>query len=442
MLDHAVVMGGSVAGLCAAAALSEVAKSVTLLERDPDPKGALVRKGTPQAHHAHALLNLGARSLESLFPGVLAELVARGAVHGDAAEVSRWYIHGGWRPSFVKGLEIRVQTRPMLEACLREQLLAREGVSVRFGTSVDAPIFDDAARLVRGVVLEGGERIAADLVIDATGRGSKSPKWLEQWGYGRVKQYSVELGLAYVSGLFTIPREAVGGDVLMIYPRPPTDPHFPGQLVNKRGGVAFHVEDDRWMVTQFGYHGDHAPTDLAAFETWAGTLGQPDLQKALGRATLHGELRKYTYPRQVRHLYEKLSKLPGGYVVHGDAVCSFDPVFGQGMSVCAAEAVLMRDIIAARGVRPKAIQAAFGKLIDDPWQLASAEAHLWTETRGWKPPGVGVLQKFTDKMHSAAAGDNEVYAAFLDVVHLDKKPTSLFAPKLLAKIVKAKPNRA
>ena len=272
MLDHAVVMGGSVAGLCAAAALSEVAKSVTLLERDPDPKGALVRKGTPQAHHAHALLNLGARSLESLFPGVLDELVARGAVHGDAAEVSRWYIHGGWRPSFVKGLEIRVQTRPLLEACLREHLQARNNASVRFATSVDAPIFDEAAKLVRGVVLEGGERIDADLVVDATGRGSKSPKWLEQWGYGRVKEYSVELGLAYVSGLFTIPREALGVDVLMIYPRPPTDPHFPGQLVNKRGGVAFHVEGDRWMVTQFGYHGDHAPTDLAAFGHHPGEL--------------------------------------------------------------------------------------------------------------------------------------------------------------------------
>lgn len=437
-LDHAVVMGGSVAGLCAAAALSRVAKTVTLLERDPDPKGAATRKGTPQAHHAHVLLNLGARSLESLFPGVLAELVARGSVHGDAAEISRWYIHGEWRPSFVKGLDIRMQTRPMLEACLREHLQARSGVTLRFGTSVDEPVFDASARMVRGVTLEGGERLDADLVVDASGRGSKSPKWIEQWGYGRPKQYSVELGLAYVSGIFEIPRDAVPAEALMIYPRPPINPHFPGQMVNKRGGVAFHVEGDRWMVTQFGYHGDHAPTDPAAFRTWAGTLGQPDLQRVLERATLVGELRKYGYPRQVRNLYEKLAKLPGGYVVHGDAVCSFDPVFGQGMSVASAEAVLMRDIIQTRGVRPKAIQAAFGKLIDDPWQLASAEAHLWSETRGWKPPGVGVLQKFTDRMHAAAAGDNEVYAAFLDVVHLDKKPTSLFKPKLLAKIMKAK----
>ncbi|MFV8755321.1 NAD(P)/FAD-dependent oxidoreductase [Nannocystaceae bacterium ST9] len=437
MLDHAVVMGGSIAGLCAAAALGEVAKSVTLLERDADPRGATARKGTPQSHHAHVLLNLGARSLDALFPGVLDDLRSRGAVHGDAADICRWFIHGQWRPSFVKGLEISMQTRPMLEACLRENLQARANVQLRFDTAIDEPIFDATSRSVRGVRLAEGEQLDADLVVDATGRGSKSPKWLEQWGFGRPKQQSVEVGLAYVSGMFEIPPGTVPHEAIMIYPRPPTRPNAPAHAVNKRGGVAFHVEGDRWMVTQFGYHGDHAPTDLSAFRTWAGSLAEPDLQKALESATLIGELRKFTYPKQVRNLYEKLARLPGNYVVHGDAVCSFDPVFGQGMSVASAEAVAMRRVIAKKGVRPRAIQLAFAKIIEDPWQLASAEAHLWTETQGWKPPGVALLQKFTHRMHDAAADDNEVYSAFLDVVHLDKRPTSLFKPRLLRKIMKA-----
>lgn len=436
MLDHAIVMGGSVAGLCAAAALTEVAKSVTLLERDADPRGAFPRKGTPQSYHAHVLLNLGARSLATLFPGVLDQLHARGAVHGDAAEICRWFIHGQWRPSFVKGLEISMQTRPMLEACLRENLQARAGVTLRFDTAIDEPIFDAATRGARGVRLASGEQLDADLVVDATGRGSRSPKWLEQWGFGRPKQQTVDVGLAYVSGMFEIPREALAVEALMIYPRAPTSPEDTSHAINKRGGVAFHVEDDRWMVTQFGYHGDHAPTDLSAFKTWAGSLPQTDLQKLLESATLVGELRKYGYPKQVRNLYEKLPRLPNNYVVHGDAVCSFDPVFGQGMSVASAEAVIMRKLIARRGVRPKAIQAAFGRIIDDPWQLASAEAHLWRETHGWKPPGVGMLQKFTHRMHAAAAVDNEVYSAFLDVVHLDKRPTSLFKPRVLRKILR------
>ncbi len=436
MLDHAIVMGGSVAGLCAAAALTEVAKSVTLIERDPEPAGALARKGTPQSHHAHALLNLGARSLASLFPGVLDELRARGAVHGDAADICRWFIHGQWRPSFVKGLGISVQTRPMLEACLRENLQARPGVTLRFATAIDEPSFNPAPVSVEGLRLVGGKRLDADLVVDATGRGSKSPKWFDEWGLGRPKQQSVEVGLAYVSGLFEVASGAWPAGALMIYPLPPTRPSNPTQVVNKRGGVAFHVEGDRWMVTLFGYHGEHAPTDLSAFRTWAGSLAKPDLRELLESATLVGELRKFTYPKQVRNLYEKLPRLPAKYVVLGDAVCSFDPVFGQGMSVASAEAVILRRQIARAGVRPKAIQAAFGRVIDDPWQLTSAEAHLWTETHGWKPPGVGLLQKFTARMHAAAAVDNEVYSAFLDVVHLDKRPTSLFKPRLLRKIMR------
>ena len=440
MLDHAIVMGGSVAGLCAAAALTDVAKRVTLLERDADPRGALARKGTPQGHHAHVLLNLGARSLASLFPGVLEQLRERGAVHGDAADICRWFIHGQWRPSFIKGLEISMQTRPMLEACLRENLQARPGVELRFGAAIDEPIFVPGGRAgagrIAGVRLASGEQLDADLVVDATGRGSKSPKWLEQWGFGRPKQQVVELGLAYVSGLFEIPREASPIEAVMIYPLPPISPRAPTHAANMRGGVAFHVEGDRWMVTQFGYHGEHAPTDLSAFRTWAGSLAKPDLHQLLESATLIGELRKFAYPKQVRHLYEKLGRLPSNYIVHGDAVCSFDPVFGQGMSVASAEAVIMRQMIASKGVRPKSIQAAFGRLIDDPWLLAAAEAHLWSETHGWKPPGVGILHKFTARMHGAAAVDNEVYSAFLDVVHLDKRPTSLFKPRLLRKILR------
>jgi 2-polyprenyl-6-methoxyphenol hydroxylase-like FAD-dependent oxidoreductase len=441
MLDHAVVMGGSVAGLCAAAALRDVAKSVTLLERDADPCGAAPRKGTPQSHHAHVLLNLGARSLETLFPGVLAELRARGAVHGDAATICRWFLHGRWRPTFVKGLEIRMQTRPLLEACLREHLQARPGVTLRFDTAIDEPVFDRAAGVVRGVKLTGGERLDADLVVDATGRGSKSPGWFEQWGFGRPGQQAVGLGLAYVSGLFEIPRRVMPSEALMIYPLPPSGRRAPGHTANKRGGAAFHVEGDRWVVTQFGYHGDHAPTDLAGFRDWAASLARPDLFAALEAATLTGELRKFTFPRQIRNLYEKLPRLPGNYVVQGDAVCSFDPVFGQGMSVAAAEAVALRRVITERGVRPGAIQRAFAALIDDPWQLASAEAHRWAEADGWRPPGLALLQKFTARLHDAAAADDEVYGAFLDVVHLDKRPTSLFGPRLVWKILRTPADR-
>ncbi len=360
MLDHAIVMGGSIAGLCAAAALAGVSQSVTLLERDARPEGPSARKGTPQCRHVHVLLNLGQRSFERLVPGLLDELCERGAIRVDIGEELHWFIYGSWKPRFTKGVRICLQTRPFLEAGLRDRIAQDERITLRFGTAIDEPIFDAASRTVRGVKLEDGSELSGDFVVDATGRGSKSPKWLEKWGFRRPVQQVVEVGLAYVSGLFESSHDAAlaTSNAVLIYPEPP-------ELA--RGGVAFHVEGDRWLVTLFGYHGEHAPTELAGFRAWAGTLAEKDIQRAVERWTLIGKLHKFTYPRQVRNLYERLPQLPARYVVIGDALCSFDPVFGQGMSV--------------------------------------------------------------------AASDADVYSAFLDVLQLDKRPTSLFAPKLLRKVL-------
>ena len=429
MIGHAIVMGGSVAGLCAAAALAAVARSVTLLERDPDPRGALPRKGTPQAHHAHVLLNLGARSLSSLFPGILDELRTRGAVCADAAASFRWFLHGGWRPHIKdKGLELRMQTRPLLEACLRERVQALPNVTVRFETAIEEPIYDAAAGRVRGVRLEDGTVLDADLVVDATGRGSRSPRWLEEWGFARPAQQTVEVGLAYVSGLFRVPAAAMPCEALMVNTLPP---HV------KRGGLVIHVEGDRYMSTLFGYHGEHAPTDLPGFRAWARGLARPEVADVLDQAEPITELHKITYPRQVRHLYEALPRLPGAYVIHGDAVCSFDPVYGQGMSVSAAQGVALREILARPGADTRAVQAAYGRIIDCPWQLTTTDAHLWRETRGFKPAGVRFMQAFSARMHAAAARDLDVFSAFLDVVHLDKPPSALFRPGLLWKILRS-----
>ena len=424
-------MGGSVAGLSAAAALTGLARSVTLLERDPDPRDATPRKGTPQCHHAHVLLNLGARSLAVLFPGVLDELRARGGGLCDAADTA-WCIHDEWRPRFAKGVQLRLQTRPLLEACLREDLQARSGVSLRFDAAIDEPVFDAAAGEVRGVRLASGEVLAADLVVDATGRGTRSPTWFERWGLARPEEQIVEVGVGYVSALFEIPEGIVPSDVLMISPNPPH---------NRRGGVCFRVEGQRWMVTLYGYHGDHAPTDLAGFVAWSSGLARPELHRVLLVSRPLGELRKFTYPRQVRWRYEDLPRLPGGYVVHGDAVCSFDPVYGQGMSVAAAEAVALRDVLSKQGPDVCAIQAAFARILDTPWQSTCTEAHLWAETRGWRPSGTRLLQRFTERMHRVGATDHEVFAAFLDVVHLDRPPTSLFTPRILWKLARGPASR-
>ncbi|MCA9687357.1 MAG: hypothetical protein KC457_34670, partial [Myxococcales bacterium] len=162
-----------------------------------------------------------------------------------------------------------------------------------------------------------------------------------------------------------------------------------------------------------------------------------DIHRLLARAKPLGKIRRFSFPRQIRQRYEKLRRYPERYLILGDAVCSFDPVFGQGMSVASSEAVILRDLVDKYGtdVRFKTYQSAIGKFIDDPWQMATTEAYNWPETTGWKPAGAKFLQAFTARLHEKAAEDPELYGAFLDVVHLDQKPTSLFKPKLLRKLM-------
>lgn len=434
MPKHAIVMGGSVAGLCTAAALADVFERVTLLERDAEPRGLGARKGTPQGWHAHLLLNRGQRSLESLLPGLLDDLGERGSVRGDAGFDFRWYISGDWRPIFVKGLEVRLQTRHLLEARLREHVGRLPGVELRFGTAIDAPIY--RAGDIEGVRLASGEELASDLVVDATGRGSKTPRWLESWGLRRPPRLGVKIGLTYVSGLFEAPQGVLPSHVraVLINPRPPD---------LRRGAAAFRVEGGRWLVTLFGYHGERAPLELAGFREWAKTIASHEIADILAKAEPVDKLRSFGFPRQTRNCYEKLRRMPDRYVVIGDAVCSFDPVFGQGMSVAASEAVTLRDVLRRQGeeLRVRAIQAAIAKVVEDPWQLATTEAYRWPETTGWKPPGARLRQAFTERVHARAAIDPELYSAFLDVVHLDKRPSSLFTPRVLKRVVFGGPVR-
>ncbi len=426
MAKRAIVMGASVAGLCAAGALASEFESVTVLERDPEPEGPRPRKGTPQAWHAHLLLNSGQRALEALFPGFLEDLRESGAVIADAGQDFRWYVSGQWRPVFVAGLALRLQTRPLLESRLRAHVRLA-GATIRFGAPIAAPVYADGE--VRGVTLESGEVLDAELVVDASGRGSGTPKWLEAWGYTRPGRQAVEVDLAYASGLFEVPDDALPGvDAVLINPRAPD---------LKRGGAAFRVEGNRWLITLFGYHKDHAPLDFEAFRAWSATIASDEIHQLLAAAKLDGQLRRFTFPRQIRNRYEKLRRAPGRYLVTGDAVCSFDPVFGQGMSVAANEAVVLRDLLRKRGDKFKArdFQTAIARCIDDPWQMATTEAYNWPQTRGWKPAGAKFLQAFTARVHKKAAADPALYGAFLDVVHLDRRPTSLFKPRVLRRVM-------
>lgn len=417
-MKHAIVMGGSISGLCAAAALARSFDRVTVLERDEDPRGPRARKGTPQSHQLHILLTRGRTVLESLMPGLTAGLAADGVRSYDLGNEIKWYQHGVWKISFRSGLPIWFQTRPLLEEHMRRRTRDHDNVELRFATAVDQPIHVDG--VVRGVRLRDGTELSADLVVDATGRGTRSPTWLAQWGYGEVNEDRVDLGLAYVTGEFQAAPGRVLSPGLAVYHVPPT---------LKRGGTAFIVEDGRWQVTLIGYHGDHPPTDPDEFVAWSATLAQPTIHEALVGAKLVTPLTRFTFPRQLRRRYETMAKLPEGYVILGDAMCSFDPTFGQGMSLAALQAEQLGKL--AGRCSTQKIQAQLARMAVLPWSLTSCEAHRWAETRGPDPFGASLLRRYAGRLYQLASEYRDVYQVLLNVMQFEASPLTLFHPQML-----------
>jgi 2-polyprenyl-6-methoxyphenol hydroxylase-like FAD-dependent oxidoreductase len=430
-MNHAIVMGGSIAGLAAAAALSSRFTRVTLLERDED-SGAKPHRGAPQVNHPHVLLARGRRALEGLMPGLFESMAADGAKSIDFSRDAKWFTHGNWKISTPSDLMVSMQSRPLLDEHVRRRVRALGNVELRFGVGVDEPIHErpngsHRPGRVCGVRLRDGTELRADLVIDATGRGSRSAVWLEGWGYGEVPEQQLEIGLAYVTGEFELaPGVQVPSTFVGINQVPPSDSNA---LVNKRGGYIVETEKGRSLVTLFGYHGDHAPTDIDGFRAWSSTLAQSAIHDALDGARLVGPLRRFGFPRQVRRRFETLPSLPSGYLVMGDAACNFDPTFGQGMSVAAVQAELLGNLIGKRSTAR--IQRRLARVANIPWDMTCAEAHRWAETRGPDPIGGSFQRRYVGRLFELCGKYQDVYGAMTRVIQLEASPTSLFGPLLL-----------
>lgn len=428
-MSHAIIMGGSIAGLCAAAALAKTFDRVTVLERDPEP-GPDPRRGAPQGHHVHALLSRGQTIMHELFPGAFAALARDGAVRLDIGTGFRWFQFGSWKVNRTIGVDAWMQSRPLLEHHLRQSIKANAKVELRFGVAVDEPVHANGR--VAGLRLRDGTVLEGELVVDATGRGSRSSTWLERWGYGAVQEQRVRVGLAYVSGVFestTPATDATAARGVAVYQHAPLD--------NKRLGYSFPLERGRRVVTLAGYHGDHAPTEIGAFREWAKTLLQPAIADELSGLRLVGGLHKFTYPEQLRRCYGEMRRLPEGYLIIGDAMCSFDPTFGQGMLITALQAEQLAQQ-AAPGKSTQWLQRKLHGLTTLPFTMAANEAYRWAETSGWKPRFSALQRAFVAKVFNAGNHDQEVYQALTHVMHFLTPPTALIRPKMLWRVLTAR----
>ncbi len=436
---HAIVIGGSMAGLLAARVLSEHFERVTIIERDHWSDDAVPRKGVPQGQHVHTLLAGGAAILAEYFPDLFAALAQDGAVPLDTSDIRRYQL-GVWVAAVPGPVKVLWQSRPFLEQHVRACLAARN--NVRILDACEVTRLSTNAERITGVVLRyrNGERredeLAANLVIDASGRGSRAPQWLASLGYGHVKETSVKIDVGYASRIYRCPAQLPTDWKVLIVLGPPPD--------NKRAGVIFPIEGGYWMVTLAGWLRDYPPDAAAGFLDYARSLAQPDLYEAIKEAEPITPIAVYKYNANRWRHYERMSRLPEGFIVMGDAVCGFSPVYGQGMSVAAMEAktldTCLREQQSWTGNThptsfPQRFQKAIAREIKTPWMLSTGEDLRYPGTEGHRSLGTRLFNWYMRRVIGLAASNPLVTAAFFQVWHLLKPLRSLFEPHIVRAVL-------
>lgn len=331
-------------------------------------------------------------------------------------------------------------SRPLLEWQIRKRVLALPNVTVRDECSVTRLITTGEPKAVTGIALDDrshagqSEILNADLVVDATGRGSSSPKWLEEMGYPVPSETEIKINVGYATRIYRrTPGDLVNAELVMISPEPPH---------GKRGAFMFPIEGDRWIVTAGCWAGDYPPTDEAGFLEFLRSVPRPDIYDVIAHAEPLSDIVPYRFPTNLRRHYEKLSRFPTGYLVIGDAICSFNPIYGQGMTSAALQAAALDSVLQKQPQHNSLARQFFkaaAKVVDMPWQLTVGEDFRYPETTGPKAPETDFINRYVERVHKATHNDTVVYDAFLQVMNLKKGPTSLLHPKIIWRVLRNKP---
>jgi flavin-dependent dehydrogenase len=273
------------------------------------------------------------------------------------------------------------------------------------------------------------EAITADLVVDASGRGAKTPQWLEKLGYGAPEVSSIKVDLAYASRLY---RRGPGDFKGMITAEAPP--------FGRRGGALLAIEDDQWICTLFGYSGDHPPLDEAGFNEFARSLPAPELYNAIQPAESLSDISVFKFSANLRRHYEKMACFPQGYLVVGDALCSFNPIYGQGMSVSILEAEALEATLAEQPNLDNLASRFYQKatpIVEVPWTLASGADLSYAHIEGKRSLPVKLINAYIARVHQATAVDHVVAHTFFNVANLVELPSVLFKPQILWRVLRA-----
>jgi 2-polyprenyl-6-methoxyphenol hydroxylase-like FAD-dependent oxidoreductase len=432
--DRAVVLGGSMAGLLAARVLADHDLDVRVLDRDDLRTTRGQRRGVPQARHIHALLPRGRQILEELFPGLTAELIDAGAPVGDLLGDARLHLNGHRLRRAASGLTTLSLSRPLLEERVRSRVRRLANVSfaepcdvVGFATSADRRRVT-GVRLLRRADGSAEEVLDADVVIDAMGRGSRTPAWLASLGHQAPVEEHLTIDLGSTTRTYRMRPDALGGDWGSLQGPTPTSP---------RGGALARIEGGRWMVTLFGFLGDHPPTDPDGFLGFARSLAFPDIYDAIHVAEPLDEPVALRFPASVRRRYDRLTDLPEGLLPLGDSVCSLDPVYGQGMTVAGLQALSLRDHLRhGRLQDPRRFLHDSARVVDAPWTMVLGGDLALPGARGPRTRRVRLASTYVARLHAAAAHDERLATAFVRVMGLVDPPAALLRPSVVGRVVR------
>jgi 2-polyprenyl-6-methoxyphenol hydroxylase-like FAD-dependent oxidoreductase len=420
--DHAIVIGASVGGLATAAALAPRFRRVTIFERHAAPRGIL--SIAPQGRYPHVMLEGGANALERLLPGVTAALSAAGAPAVDRDHV-RWWADG-WRARRATAGSPRVlATRALLESTLRERVAALPNVEIQYGTTTKGLVIEHDR--VLGIHTAAGSS-NADLVIDAGGRSSHAATWLVASGYPAPPVTEIEVDLGYL---------------VVTLRRRPTD--FGGQLAcvvqnlapeTTRLGLAIAVEDDRWMVLLGGYFGDLPPVQRDGQIAFARSLPVTEIADLLESSEPIGTALPYRFRSSRRVHLERVARLSAGFVVLGDALCSFNPLYGQGMSVALMQAEQLGSAV-ERG-RLATVQRELARIADAAWTIAAGGDLAYPRVQGKRTRFGRFMSRYMRELFRACTVDGRLVDTLWNVTNLVAPPSALLHPATVLRVVWAK----
>lgn len=431
-MSTAVVLGGGFAGVLAAAVLARHADTVVLVEGGRYPPAPGPRPGLPQGHHNHVLVAGGVEALEALLPGTAGALLAGGVHRRDLPGGALIRSAAGWFHRHETGAYLLSGSRWLFDHVVRGRALAAGGVSVRQRTQV-LGLTGEASRVTGAVVAGPDGRVAtipADLVVDATGRRSRAPRWLADLGAPPVGEETVDTGMAYSTRVYRAPADLAGIPAIMVHPSAATG--WPGN-----GATLFPIEGGRWIVTLTGIRGSAPPVDEAGFTACAYGLGSPIIAELMAAAEPLGGVRPYRATAN-RRRFAGRGPRPHGFLAVGDALAAFNPVYSHGMSVAALAALRLAGELERRGLEASAatdLQAAASAVVERPWRMATdQDRRLVGGGSGQAPAGAG-----PPGMSRAVPGSRALMTAMFRAHTLLPARSALDAARLSAEVAAAPP---